>query len=437
MFYTSKNNSATSAPASAYATPSCSVLDSIDNAKALNVSDFPDKPAGRHFDPPATIANIKHLLAHYKVNVRYNIIKKKLQISVPGAAGTEDNADNTAMTSILSLATLNGISIAAVPAVVELLGDRNPYNPVQDWILNTPWDGEDRLQSVYDTLTVREGYPPLLKEALVRKWLLSAVAAVMMPKGFKGRGVLVFQGPQGIGKTSWLKSLVPEVQLRDDVIKVDHHLDANNKDAILGAVSNWFVEIGELDSTFKKDIARLKGFLTSDADKLRRPYARAESEYSRRTVFFATVNDENFLVDSTGNTRFWTVPVVAINHTHSIDMQQVFAQLAVDFQNGHEWWLTKEEEAQLESCNSDHRSHSVIREVLLDILDLDKKGATGNPYMSTTELFAMLNIKSPKNGDSKELTGVLREILGPSSKVNGTQKWRIPLRKTEHDGYPL
>ena len=215
------------------------------------------------------------------------------------------------------------------------------------------------------------------------------------------------------------------------MVKVDHHLDAHNKDSILGAITHWIVEIGELDSTFKKDFARLKGFLTNDSDKVRRPYARTESEYPRRTVFFATVNDENFLVDHTGNTRWWTIPLVAINYEHGIDMQQVFAQLAVDFEKGNQWWLTKEEEQLLESCNSDHRANSVIRDLLMEAIDLSKIGEPGNPYKSTTELFEILGIKSPKNGDSKELTGILRELLGASKKVSGTQRWRIPLRKAE------
>ena len=405
----------------------------IDDAKQLNAYAFPNLPKGRYSEPPATIANVKFLLDGYGINASYNTIKKKLVISLPDHGGSADNADNTAMTSILSLATLNGIATMPIPQIVELLGDRNPCNPVSNWILSSPWDGTDRMLAVYETLTVREGFPEELKKVLVRKWLLSAVAAANKKSGFKGRGVLVFQGPQGIGKTSWLSSLVPNPVLRDVVVKVDHHLDANNKDSILGAITHWLVEIGELDSSFRKDFARLKGFLTSDSDKVRRPYARTESEYPRRTVFFATVNDENFLVDHTGNTRWWTIPLEAINYEHGIDMQQVFAQLAEDLDKGGHWWLTKDEEQLLETCNSEHRTNSVMRDLLMNRIDLAKINAPGNVYRSTTELFEDMGIKSPKNGDAKELTGILRELLGASKKINGAQKWRIPLRKPEQD----
>ena len=410
---------------------------SLDAARALDLSTFPNEPESKYSGPPATIPNVGHMLYSYGITVRYDVIKKKLRIKMPKQGGSTDNADNSAMTTILSLATLNGMLTLPVPGIVEALGDRNPYNPVALWILTKPWDGIDRLQDMYGTLTVREHFPEQLKRVLVRKWLLSAVAAALSRGRFKGRGVLVLQGPQGIGKTTWGISLVPHAGLRDLVLKVDHHLDANSKDSVLGAITHWIVEIGELDSSFRKDFARLKGFLTSDSDKIRRPYARTESEYARRTVFFATVNDENFLVDHTGNTRWWTLPLVAINFEHGIDMQQLFAQLAVDWANGAEWWLTKEEEQLLESCNSDHRTTSVIRDRLLEILNLDRIGAVGLKALSTTELFAILEMENPRNGDAKELTEILRELLGPSKKINGTQKWRIPFRENSGKIYTV
>ena len=221
---------------------------------------------------------------------------------------------------------------------------------------------------------------------------------------------------------------MPDPILREMAIKVDHHLDAGSKDSILGAITHWIVEIGELDSSFRKDIARLKGVLTSDSDKVRRPYARTESEYPRRTVFFATVNEENFLVDPTGNSRWWTIPLTGINYQHGIDMQQVFAQLAVDFEQGAQWWLTKDEEDLLDSCNSEHRSISVIRERLMSMLDLSRKGQPGTGYMTSMEVLRKLGFEFPKNSDAKEVTAILRELLGPSKKVNGSQKWRVPVR---------
>ncbi len=400
----------------------------LDTAKPINPTTFPNGQQGWQKTLPATIPNIAYILRYYQITVRYDCVKKKLRISIPGHTGTSDNADNTAIVVILSLVTLNGIATGQVQGIVEAIGDRNLYNPVAEWISSKTWDGVNRLPAVYDTLKEREGFPSELKEILIYKWLLSATAAAVLPKGFKARGVLTFQGPQGIGKTSWVTALVTDPVLREMVIRVDHHLDPHNKDSILGAITHWIVELGELDSSLKKDVARLKGVLTSDSDKVRRPYGKTESEYQRRTVFCATVNEENFLVDHTGNTRWWTLPLVAINYQHGIDMQQVFAQLALDVAIGKEWWLTKEQERLLEEHNSQHRSISLMRERLLEIIDLAKVGQAENPAIGTVDLLAKLGVTYPTNGDTKELTAILRELLGPSKSYGGKQKWRVPLR---------
>jgi putative DNA primase/helicase len=365
----------------------------------------------------------------YKVSIRYNVIKNKLLVIYPGHNWSIDNADNVAMTRIISLAELNGLSTSKVPSYILAIADEKLYNPVAEWILSKPWDGKNRLSDICETITERDDYPVRLKIMIIIKWLLSAVAAVLMPNGFKARGVLTLQGKQGLGKTSWLMSLVPDIILREMVLKVDHHLDGSNKDSIINAISHWLVEIGELDSSFRKDIARLKGFITSDFDKIRRPYAHAPSEYPRRTVFFASVNQADFLVDSTGNSRWWTIPVEAVNYQHKIDMQQVFAQLAVDFYKGKEWWLSPEEENLLEQQNREHCSISVIREQLLEIIDTDLIGKDKNPAMTATEVLKHLNYNNPSNAKARECGAILRELLGDSKKIKGIHKWRIPLKR--------
>lgn len=401
----------------------------LDHAQQIPAESFPNQPRIRGQQLPGTISNVRYMLDVCGITVRYNVIKKKLQIALPGNSGTADNADNVAAITINSLAAQNGMPIGPIADYVGVLGDRNAYNPVAEWIISKPWDGKDRMPEMYATITAREGFPVSLKEAAIYRWLLSAVAAAMVVAGFKARGVLTLQGPQGLGKTSWVRSLVSDDVLRETVVKVDHHMDGGSKDSVLGAITHWIVEIGELDSSFKKDIARLKGFLTADFDKVRRPYAHGESEYPRRTVFCATVNESNFLVDTTGNSRWWTIPVTHINYAHGIDMQQVFAQLAEDVKSGEQWWLTQAEEALLESCNSEHLSVSVIRERLMGIVDMALMGKPDNPAMTAIEVLTKLEFDRPTNPQCKECAAILRQLFGDSKKIKGQNKWRIPLYK--------
>lgn len=377
---------------------------------------------------PGTKPNLVHLLTSYKISVSYDVIAKKTVIDFPGWEGTSENADNAKMTTIVSLVEANNMQRSGVEDLVLAIGDENPVNPAADWMGSEAWDGLDRLPEIFATLTTREDFPNDLKEVLIFKWLLSIVAAAVLTRNFRARGVLTLQGAQGLGKSSWVASLVSDPDVRDRIVKLDHHLDPHDKDSVLSAIAHLIVEIGELDSSFRKDIARLKGFITRDFDKVRRPYARAASEYPRRTVFAATVNDGNFLIDDTGNSRFWTLPLVAINYDHRIDMQQVFAQLKGELDAGAQWWLTREEEALLAATNLDHRAISPIREAIIDLLDAARSGPVTETLVGTNDVLRQIGIEQPRNGQNKEVAAILRELVGEPKKVGGYVKWRIPLR---------
>jgi predicted P-loop ATPase len=176
-----------------------------------------------------------------------------------------------------------------------------------------------------------------------------------------------------------------------------------------------------------KSAPRLKGFLTSDKDKVRRPYARTNSEYQRRTVFCASVNEETFLVDSTGNSRFWTLPVIEIDYQHGIDMQQVFAQLATELDGGAQWWLTPEEDRQLERQNDAYRAVSSIEETIVPLLDFAMPAGEWRS-LAATEVLHAIGFERPTNQQCRECGGVLRRHLGAQKKIRGIMKWKVPLR---------
>ena len=392
----------------------------------LDPRDFPHRE-NRSGVLPCTGPNVEYLLKAYDITVNYDVIRKRTVIDLPGWEGSPDNMDNVTMATIVSLAAVNNMQRSGIEEQVLAIGDRNPLNPAADWMGSKPWDGVDRLPSFYATLTTEDGFPIDLKETLLHKWLLSIVAAAFMARNFKARGVLTLQGPQGLGKSTWVGNLVSDPEVREKIVKLDHHLDPHDKDSVASAIGNLIVEVGELDSSFRKDIARLKGFITRDVDKFRRPYARSESEYPRRTVFAATVNDRNFLVDDTGNSRFWTLPLVAIDYAHGVDMQQVFAQLHVDLDNGAQWWLTAEEDDLLAASNRTHQSISFIREAVTAMIDPDGISGPTTELMSTNDILRHLKIENPRNGQNKEVAAVLRDLLGEPKRYNGIMKWRVPL----------
>lgn len=383
--------------------------------RKLLTSGFPHPPSEGRSKVPLTLENVGHLLASTGIEAGYDVIKKEVRFR-RGEAVLES-------CDLQSLANLNGMGGQHFPDFVVTLARRNPLNPVADWIASVPWDGEDRLPAFYATVTVQDGYPSHMRDVLLRRWMLSCVAAAMERDRFGGRGVLTFQGGQGIGKTRWLKRLVPE-PMTNDWVKLDHHLDGNNKDSLFGAITHWIVEIGELDSSFRKDIGRIKGTLTRDSDKLRLPYARSAIELDRRTVFAATVNEGNFLVDTTGNSRWWTIAVEALDHGHDLLMQQVFAQVAVQHRAGEQWWLTDEEQQMLDAVNRHHQAASVIEERIRERIDGRERKSR---YLTASKVLEKVGFRFPSNSQAKEAGAVLRSIYGSPKKINGIMKWRVYL----------
>ena len=392
---------------------------------------FPDQPSGGGAVPP-TIANVRYLLAANGIEARYNVIKKKTEVFIPGLRGTTDNVGNVTIAHVRSLMALHGIPNGDTRAVVDAIADERPYNPVADWIGSEPWDGRDRLPEFYATLTTTHEYPPSLKEIIMYHWLLGAVAAALIPVGFSARLVLTLQGPQSIGKTRWCMALVPDPALRSSVVKTDHHFEGGNKDHIITAMRYWIVEIGELESSLRKDAERLKGVITRDRDVVRIPYAVADSDWPRRTVFMASANGSDFLNDPTGSTRWGVIPVETVDYEHGIDMQQLYAQLAVDFADGAGWWLEPEQEAEMEAWNERYQATSPVRDAVLTVVDLDGDDTAARRRLTATGVLELAGLERVTTGQAREAAAILRAKFGPPKKSKYGMRWELPLRpKTE------
>ena len=398
----------------------------------MDTKTLPDQPLG-HGAPPPTIANVEKLLNVNNITARYNVIKKRTEVAIPGLRGVIDNGDSVSIAHVKSLMALHAIPNSDARAILDAIANQHAYNPVSDWIFETPWDGINRLPDFYGSIVTVSDYPSDLKQSIMYCWLLSAVAAALMPSGFSTRLVLTLQGPQSIGKTRWCLSLVPDLALRNSVVKTDHHFDGGAKDNIITAMRHWLVELGELESSFRKDQERLKGILTRDRDVVRIPYAAADSEWPRRTVFMASANGSDILSDPSGSTRWGVIAVQAINYEHGIGMQQLFAQLAVDFKKGKQWWFDKAQEAQLEAWNERHQTTSIVRDAVAEIVDFDGLDTADNDRMTASEVLKAAGVEHPTQAQARECGAMLRAKFGPPKKSSGIFRWELPMRKRSND----
>ena len=281
-----------------------------------------------------TIENLKHYLKVKGYQVRYNVITHENEyLGFPEyLEGSESNYAPVLIRDELQFYLKKASSVQNIMDLLGCIARENRVNPILEAIQSAKWDGKDRIQQIYEMFGIDES--DILSRSLIKKWLMQTVCGLFnrIKKKFSLDIVLVFQGAQGIGKTRFFEHLADLNLNENDYFGEATCLDPRNKDSVMESTAKWICELGEIGSTMRKDIDIVKGFLTRAADEYRPPYGRATIKYPRMTSFVGTVNDEEFLIDLTGNRRFATIPIKAgvkidMKELRKFDSLQLWAQV--------------------------------------------------------------------------------------------------------------
>ena len=370
--------------------------------------------------PLCTLENFRSLVEKLQWTIRYNVIKKAIEILIPGESFTRDNRDNAALACMLSECEKVRMPTKHIAQYLIRVADENQYNPVATWVLSKEWDGVSRLDQFFGTVKS----PVSIKDKLMRKWGIQAVAAAFSPDGIAAQGILTFVGPQNIGKTTWFRKLAPDDL---DAVLTGHTLDLKSKDSIFIALTYWIVELGELDATFKKsEVSAMKAFITQPQDKLRRPYAAVESNFGRRTVFGGSVNGEEFLADPTGNRRYLTIPVEGFEFDHNVDMQQVWAEFHSLWTGGEAFFLSMDEVAELNTHNEQFTIIDPLGERIAAAFGWGPHVVMWD-WMTVTDVLMKIGIKEPTKGQTIAGSAIIRKLNGNQKrKSNGASLVAVP-----------
>lgn len=380
---------------------------------------WPHMTGGKQPKPLNTLENFAALSDFLRVQYSFNTMAGEEVVVVPGLKVINGYEANAAVTYMVSQAILAGLPHSLVAEYMTQQCLQNPFHPAVDWIESKPWDKVSRIGLWMETITSPDTQ---IKEMMMRKWAIGAIAALYRPDGVSAHGVLTLLGDQGIGKTSWFKSLAHGHLLKDGLT-----LRPDNPDSVRQATSHWMVELGELDATFRKsDIAALKSFLTSDRDIYRLPYARKNTSKPRQTVFFASVNDESFLSDATGNRRYWTVQCEAIDFEHQIDMQQLWAEVKTLYDSGVSWYLDRRQMVDLNTHNKVFTAVDPIVEKIQTKLDWSADKSKW-AYKTATEVAEMVGVTFPTKGDAVRIALHLKTVQGSHfRRSNGVSTRLVP-----------
>ena len=390
-----------------------------------------------------TIDNFRALMRHYKLEIWYNEISKKQGSSIAGIYDESNNIDSF-YTVVRSVCNLNDFPRHDVVTFLDYEAMYNRKNPVMEWICSRPWDGVVRINAICEAVMCDDTITEEFKETLLLKWLVSAYAAVSRKDGddFRTRGVLVFQGDQGIGKTTFLRNLCGAAHGGDvRWFGEGLTLDPENKDNILNAQKFWIVEMAELENTTKRSMPALKALLTNPSNTVRLPYAKAATTIWSRTVYAGTVNQKDLLPDITGNSRFWCLPVLTFGDIGHIDMQQVWAEVKHFKDKGLQWWLDSGEEAQLDINNREYMVSSPVDDLLAEKLDWEAGEPRYWPQKTCTVILKECGMQNPTQSDARRAAYFLREKMNikraPGRSTDGARFYPCPPLKNDMiENYP-
>ena len=342
----------------------------IDRALSFINSTQEAEGTGKRKKQRLTIEILSEELSARNITLRYNQITHDIDLNDDGIQ-REYKSVLTTLHSALGEYYTN-TTPAILDAYMQEIAERDKYNPVIEYLNSVELvdNGVDQVDELYKLWRIPED--DWLSRALILKWLYQGYYLLtndeFEPIG--ADGVLTLNGPQGGGKTASFRQLAirPSWFLEGASITGD-------KDTVIRATSHWITELGEVETTLKSDIESLKNFITAPADEYRVSYGHFNEKHARRTLLCATCNSDRYLIDKTGNRRWWTVPItetVPYDEISQFDATQLWKQISVDAEGDYspdKFRLTTAERIALDERNGDYEKLIKGEAEVLDILD--------------------------------------------------------------------
>ncbi|HFK5529524.1 TPA: VapE domain-containing protein [Elizabethkingia anophelis] len=232
------------------------------------------------------------------------------------------------------------------------------YNPFKEYFNNLPkWDGKDYIQEFSEMVNTDD--PEFWKDALTR-WLVAMVACSIEDKT-TNQSVIVLSGGQGMGKSKFIRKILPPELCK---YKYSGTINPDNKDTLIFLSERIIIDLDELGSLNRKDEKSMKELITKEDIQLRKPYGKVVENLPRRASFIGSVNDDEFLMDMTGNRRFLCFKVSKINDI-KIDYAGLYSQVMHLYNSGFKHWFDGNEIDIINEKNERFRSKDPIEELIL------------------------------------------------------------------------
>jgi predicted P-loop ATPase len=334
---------------------------------------------------------------------------------------------------------------------VMVVSRRHSFHPLRERMeaLRGKWDQQPRLDRWLRLTMLEEDEwdesDPLVRYlALAGTWFVMGMAARVMPEKREGAQVvvgpgtkfdymLVFEGPQGWGKSSAAAVLGGEYF-------ADTGLDLEHKDSLMNIQGVWVYEWSELENLNKQEVGAVKRFVSSPTDRFRATFDRRPAKYPRQVVFIGTTNESHYLTDPTGNRRFWPVRVTRPPDLTWLraNLEQLLAEAVHRVDAGERFWPTREEQRLLFDPQQHARTvesgmESAIRSFLYDETQKtfpNEQAGTALNEIALGELLRRIGFSTDKQTDAvgKRAGAVMKALGWETRKTSSPGRPRVYVR---------
>ena len=221
------------------------------------------------------------------------------------------------------------------------------YYPMEDYLRHLPqWNGKhDYVGELAPRVKTDNKY----WESDFHTWMLSMVAQWLGKDRQHGNAIVpLLIGPQGSGKTTFCRRLLPEYL---QIYYNDRISMKNDNDIFIAMSSYALINIDEFDAMSKSQQPILKYLISKNDIKFRPPYGKVMEERQRFASFIATTNNRRPLTDPTGSRRFVCIYANEIDNSGMINYDMLYAQLYTELQQGRRYWFEDEENARIMQQN--------------------------------------------------------------------------------------
>lgn len=260
--------------------------------------------------------------------------------------------------------TLYKFSPAKLLKAFSVVAERTKFHPIKDYLDGLQWDNVKRVDTLFIDYLGAEDTP--YTRAVTRKSLCAAAARIFTP-GCKYDYMPVFQGPQGLGKSSLIGKLGGEWYS-------DTFYTVKGKEAFEQMQGVWLGEFAELSAMRDAEVESVKHFISKRSDRYRVAFGRLVENFPRQFVPFGSTNKKGFLKDRTGNRRFWPVstgtPLKNVHDDFSeYEVSQVWAEVMELYSCGEPLYLSKVLEEEANKVQEEHSEEDERLGLIMEYLD--------------------------------------------------------------------